>query len=89
LYTIQLKKKAQKYIEKQDKITQKRIKNCLMKLAEEPYDYKNKNIQKLRGYKETFKIRMADVRIKYEVIDNKLIINVLDIDNRGQVYKHP
>jgi mRNA interferase RelE/StbE len=87
MYTIDLKSKAKKFISKQDQVMQKRIRDSLLKLAENPFDFKNKNIVKLSGYKSVYRLRMADIRIKYEIIGGQLIITVLDIDNRGQIYK--
>lgn len=87
MYTIDLKSKAKKFINKQDQVMQKRIRDSLLKLAENPFDFNNKNIVKLSGYKSVYRLRMADIRIKYEIIGGQLIITVLDIDNRGQIYK--
>lgn len=87
MYKIELRKKALKFIHKQDKIMQQRIKKSLLTLAEKPFDFNNKNIQKLTGYDKTYKIRMADIRIKYQIDGSKVLITVLDIDNRGQIYK--
>jgi mRNA interferase RelE/StbE len=44
------------------------------------------NIKKLKGFKDCYRIRIANYRIGLKIIDN--IVFFVDIDNRKDIYKH-
>jgi mRNA interferase RelE/StbE len=79
-YNIKLTKKAEKFIKKQDGNTQKRILKAIIELPEG-------DIKKLKGMEELYRLRVGDFRIIFEKEDTELIIIVIDIGNRGQIYK--
>ena len=79
-YNINLTKKAEKFIKKQDKDTQKRIIRAIIELPEG-------DVKKLKGMNEVYRLRVGDFRVIFEKNDNELIIVVIDIGNRGQIYK--
>ena len=79
-YNIKLTKKAEKFIKKQDKDTQKRIVKAIIELPEG-------DIKRLKGIDETYRLRVGDFRVLFEKNDKELVILVIDIGNRGQVYK--
>lgn len=79
-YNIKLTKKAEKFIKKQDKDTQKRLIRAIIELPEG-------DIKKLKGMDELYRLRVGDFRIIFEKNDNELIIVVIDIGNRGQIYR--
>lgn len=79
-YNIVLTKKAEKFIEKQDKDTQKRIIKAISELPEG-------DVKKLKGMDEIYRLRVGDFRILFEKNDKEVTIIVIDIGNRGQVYK--
>lgn len=79
-YNINLTKKAEKFIKKQDKDTQKRLIKAIIELPEG-------DIKKLKGMDEVYRLRVGDFRVLFERNDNELIIVVIDIGNRGQIYK--
>ena len=45
------------------------------------------DIKKLKGHNDLFRLRVGDYRIIYTVDNGELIIYVIDINNRGDVYK--
>ena len=50
--------------------------------------YYGKNIKKLKAYRpETWRYKLGDLRIFYEIGDNEKIISILAIDFRGNIYK--
>ncbi|GGP10031.1 type II toxin-antitoxin system RelE family toxin [Oceanobacillus neutriphilus] len=55
-----------------------------MELSENPY--RLKDVKKLKG-DSAYRKRVGDFRMIFDIIDQKLVINVLKVDNRGQVYK--
>lgn len=42
---------------------------------------------KLSGSQRSYRIRVGDYRILYEVIDNRLIIEIIKVGHRKDVYK--
>ena len=77
-YKINIKKKAQKFISKQDK---------QIRLYKSIYNLPNGDIKLLKGYKTKYRLRVGEYRVIFEWIENEIIINVTDADNRGDVYK--
>lgn len=84
MYDIIFSKQAKKFVDKQDKVTKKRIRNAMLELSENPY--RAKDVKKLKG-DNAYRKRVGDFRIIFDIIDLKLVINVLKVDNRGQVYR--
>ena len=77
---IKLTKKAEKFIKKQDKDTQKRLIEAIIEIPEG-------DIKKLKGMDEIYRLRVGDFRVIFEKNDNELIVVIIDIGNRGQIYK--
>lgn len=44
------------------------------------------DIKSLSGRKNAYRLRVGDYRIIYEISHDILLITVLDIGNRGQIY---
>jgi len=78
-YKISLTKKAQKFVKKQDTNTQKRIIKAILKLPKG-------DIKKLKGIDDVYRLRVGDFRVLFEKNDDKLIIIVIEVGNRGQIY---
>ena len=45
------------------------------------------DIKKLKGFDDLLRLRVGNYRIVYTVDNGKLIVYVIDIDNRGDIYK--
>jgi mRNA interferase RelE/StbE len=84
-YRIEFSNKAYKYYKKIDTATRKRINNHLLILAENPR-HSELDIKKLKGYKDTYRLRIGDLRLLYSIEDKVLIITLLKIGPRGDVY---
>ncbi len=80
-YRIELQKAAQKFIEKQDKQQRLRLYKAIYMLPQ------GTDIRRLAGTK-MYRLRVGDFRILYEIDNGVYKINVINIDNRGQVYKN-
>lgn len=74
---IQYSKQAVKFLGKQDKIIQNRIINAINNLP-------NGDVIKLQG-RSGYRLRVGSFRIVFDKYGN--ILYIIDIDNRGQVYK--
>lgn len=59
------------------------IKSAIYSLAENP---RPNGYRKLRG-RLGYRLRVADYRIIYNIIDNELIVNVINIGHRKDVYE--
>lgn len=78
MFQIIYSKKAAKFLRKQDKPTQRRIVEAISKLPLEG------DIKKLQGT-DGYRLRVGDYRILFDV--NGLVIDIINIGNRGQIYK--
>ena len=81
MYQIIIKKKAKKFIDKLPANERKRVVSAIECLPN------GEDIKKLKGYDGLLRLRVGDYRIIYSVDNGKLVVFVLDIDNRGDVYK--
>jgi len=86
MYELKFLGKVLQDLKKIDFPNQKIIKEKLLILAENPEVLKN-NIKKLAGVKEDYyRLRVGNYRIIYEKRDNDLIILIIRIGHRGEVY---
>ncbi len=85
MYKIEYSKTAIKKLSKIPKNLIKRVQNKLTEIAKNPYG-DNPNVKKLVR-REGYRLRIGDWRIIYEIDNNKIVILVLDIDTRGNIYK--
>ena len=50
-----------------------------------PSDYYD--VKKLRGEEDTFRARLGDIRVVYEIHWSEKTINILIVEHRGRAYK--
>ena len=81
MYQIILRKKAKKFIDKLPKNERIRIVRAIETLPN------GEDIKKLKGHNDLLRLRVGDYRIIYTIDNGELIIYVIDIDNRGDIYK--
>lgn len=84
VYDVVVSKRVRKFVLKQDAVTRKRLGNALLALAENPY---SGDVKRLSGHETVFRKRVGSYRILYEVIDERLVVNVIKLESRGDVYK--
>jgi mRNA interferase RelE/StbE len=81
-YTIVLSRKAQKELDKlSDKIAEP-IFNAIEKLEFNPRPV---GCKKLKG-RDSYRIRVANYRIIYEIFDDILLVDVIDLGHRKDIY---
>lgn len=83
-YRIVIKKSAAKEIERIEKKDRIRIIERIRSLAEDPHPVGSK---KLSG-QEKYRIRQGNYRILYQVIDDELIIHVVKVGHRRDIYSN-
>lgn len=86
MFKVIFRKEVEKYIKKLDKPTRLRIRNAIFDLAENPY--LDKNVKPLEGGESLFRKRVGDFRIVFLVENEQLIIVIVNVSSRGDVYKH-
>ena len=86
MYSLKFLNSAKKELSKLDKPIQKIIKEKLLILSNNPDELKN-NIKPLKGeYKGKFRLRVNDYRIIYKIENDKIMIVVIRIAHRKEVY---
>lgn len=80
-YQIVLEKPAQKFLKRLNRADKERILRAIYKLPE------GENIKRLKGHQDLLRLRVGDYRVICTVNNGKLIVCVVDIGNRGDVYK--
>ena len=80
-YKLKIQKNAQKSLAKVSEPFQSKIINKIYDLANNPYY----NSKKLIG-REAYRIRVGNYRVIYEINNNELIILVINIGHRKDIY---
>lgn len=86
MYKLEFSKKAVKSLRGITPQYQKRIIDKLKVLSENPYE--NVNVKALKGENNLYRLRVADYRVIYTIENNELIILVIDINHRKNIYKN-
>jgi mRNA interferase RelE/StbE len=85
MYKIEIKKSPEKFIRQQSRKIQIYIIAAIENLAKNP---RPSGVKKLAGLEELYRIRCGDYRIVYTVQDEKLLVLVVRIAHRKDVYRN-
>ena len=83
MYTLKFSKQSLDFLKKLDSSNRTRILNNIKKLQE---DYTQLPFKKLQGEKDKFRIRVGKYRIIYSVNNHELLISVIKIGLRKNIY---
>jgi mRNA interferase RelE/StbE len=83
-YEIQFSPLAKREIKKLPPQILERVGLVLDELAHDP---RPPGVKKLQGLDDTYRVRVGDYRIVYEIQDNLLIVLVLSVAHRREVYR--
>ena len=83
MYNVEIEKKAAKTLERINEPDYYRIKTAILNLTNNPRPF---GYIKLRG-RDAYRITVGMYRIIYEIFDNILIVNVVVIGHRKDVYR--
>jgi mRNA interferase RelE/StbE len=83
LYDVEITATAKKQLTKLPLTTADKLIKAIQELAQNPRPVGYKKLKGRPGYR----IRKGDYRIIYEVYDTKLIVNVIAVANRRDVYE--
>lgn len=80
MYQIVIKKQAKKFIDRLPLNERRRVVAAIEQLPN------GEDIKKLKGHSDLLRLRVGDYRIIYTVDHGELIVMVIDVGNRGQIY---
>jgi len=83
-YEILIPKPVQKQLNKIPQPTRNRLLDTIRALAKVP---RPDGVKKLKGYDSTYRIRVAEYRVIYEIHDQELLILLLSAMHRKDVYR--
>jgi len=84
MYKVELGREPEKFYRKQSRKIQIQISTALRKLALNP---RLEQAKKLAGMDELFRVRVGDYRIVYTIEDDRLVVLVVRIAHRREVYR--
>ncbi len=82
MYSIDFSRKAQKNLDKLSDSIANPILDAIENLAQNPRPIGCKKLKGRKGYR----IRVGDYRIIYEIFDSILLIDIINLGNRKDIY---
>lgn len=82
MYKVRVERKAQKKLSKIPEPYYSNIKTAILDLGNDP---RPQGCKKLKG-RDGYRIRVADYRIIYEIQDSILLVDVIDLGHRKDIY---
>ena len=82
-YEVEFVKSAQKELNKLSPQTSLRLAKAIYKLSEDP---RKGNVRPMMGTK-SWRLRVGDYRVVYDIFDKKLIILIIHVRHRKEVYR--
>ena len=83
-YEIEISRTAEKRLKQLPREDQERVVRAILALAKEPFP---RGSRKLSGHDDVFRIRVGQYRVIYSVSGRKLIIIILKIGHRQDIYR--
>jgi mRNA interferase RelE/StbE len=84
MYQVLITRSAEKQLKKLPPQVQRKIAAVIMSFAIEPRPYGSK---KLTGTVSTYRVRVGDFRILYDIHEREVVVSVLKIGHRRDVYR--
>ncbi|MEH2174379.1 type II toxin-antitoxin system RelE family toxin [Nostoc sp.] len=82
-YKVEILKVALKQLKKLSPELQERIQLRIDDLAIEP---RPNGVKKLKGKENAYRIRLGEYRVIYDIFDDILVVNVVEVGHRSKVY---
>ena len=83
-YEIEISRTAETQLKKLPAEDQRRVARAVLALAEEP---RPRGSRKLSGYDDVYRIRVGRYRVLYSVFERRLVIIILKIGRRKDIYR--
>jgi len=87
MFTIKIKRKALRKLEKLNQKQKRNIETIILILKNDPIPFKKADVCKLQGYDSTYRIRTGNLRIVYQVFWNEKAILIHYIGPREKAYE--
>lgn len=82
MYSVRIEKSVVKVLEKINEPYYSKIKFAILKLSQNP---RPQGYKQLKGI-DAFRIRVAHYRIIYNIFDDVLIVEIIDLGHRKDIY---
>lgn len=83
-YDVSIDRDASKFIRELEDADQRRILRKIDSLSDEPRPH---GVKKLKGHSGLYRVRAGNFRILYSINDGQLVVIVITVDDRKDVYK--
>lgn len=83
-YRIEVEREALCALKKLDKPIRRRIQTAIDRLADDP---RPRDVKALKDSANLLRARVVDYRIVYEVHDSVLVVLVVDLGHRPEIYR--
>ena len=87
MFTLRIKRKALKTLEKLSPNQKQSIKLVVLILKNDPIPFKKSDVCKLKGYDNNYRIRVGNIRIVYEVLWEEKAILIHYVGARKKAYE--
>jgi len=87
MFAIKIKRKALRKLEKLSQKQKQNIKTVILSLKTDPIPFKKADVCKLQGYDNTYRIRIGNLRIVYQILWDDKTILIHYIGPRKKAYK--
>jgi len=86
LFRVIISRRARNSIKRLPEHYKRRAIELLLIFRENPIPAEYYDIKKLRGYTDTYRVRIGDVRVIYEILWNLKKVHILLIERRERAY---
>jgi len=86
MYKVKYHKNVVKFLQKQDKKVVKKIVDFFDEIKKS-LDFENYDVKKLKGFENSYRLRISKYRIIFTIKNNELLIEVIKADSIGDIYK--
>ena len=83
-YSVRISASAEKQLKKLPRDDQRRVAAAIMALGENHHTH---GVRKLSGYDDVFRIRVGTYRVLFSVSEAEVIVIILKIGHRRDVYR--
>ena len=87
MFAIKIKRKALRTLAKTDRKQKQKIKSVILILKNDPIPFKKADVCKLKGCDNTYRIRIGNTRIVYEVLWDEKTILIHYVGRRKKAYE--
>ena len=84
IHEVQISRTAERQLARLERATQQRVAAAMQALAENP---RPRGCRKLQGYEDVYRIRVGRYRLLYSDSDDTVVVVILKVGHRRNVYR--